>query len=843
MFMKDLKQALSIAKRELRGGLAGFRIFLACLTLGVAAIAGVGSISGAIEDGLKRDARKLLGGDVDLRLTHHEFSADQEAWMEANTLSQSQVAQMRAMAIRLDGEDRRLVELKAVDDAYPLFGELATKSGTTFDHDLKDEQGRWPAAIGPSLLERLSLSIGEGFRIGDVELYVSHLIDNEPDRGTQAFNLGPRVIIARGALDETGLVVPGSLIRYHMRLAIQNPEAVTGFVDQVKAEFPKAGWRIRDLENAAPNIQRFVDRVRMFLTLVGLTALLVGGVGIGNAVSAYLESRTGVIATLKCIGASSRLIFLTYLSQLLALGVIGTLLGAFIGSVTPMVVAPLLDGRLPVNLDIGFYPMPVLLAVLYGLLTVVLFSFLPLARAKMVRAADLFRSKMGALDGKIGWRNSLVVFVLALVLGALAIMTADQPKLAMVFVIGAIGALLVFRVTAWIVMRLAKAMPRSRNMRFRLAMDNLHRPGSPTASVVVSLGLGLTVMASIALIEGNLNNQVGKVLRGEAPGFYFIDIQPYQIDDFRDLMADFPGVSKSEDTPMLRGRLTALKGTPVEDITPPPEAAWILRGDRGLTWSRTPPENGKIVKGNWWPEDYSGDPLVSFDAEAAGHLGLDIGDQLTVNILGREVDVTIGNLREIDWTSMGINFVMVFSPGMLEHAPQSYISTAHIEESQENALERAIVDKFPNVSSIRVKEVLESVAEIVAQLGVAVRVIASIAIAAGVLVLAGAIAAGRQKRIYESVLLKVIGATRKDVMSAYILEYVIMGTITAVIAAGFGALASWAVITGFMEAEWTFLPEALILVLVLSVLTTVMLGGISAWSALGTKASPYLRND
>lgn len=298
-----LKLSWQLARRELRGGLKGFRVFLACLTLGVAAIAGVGSVSMAIVEGLRADAKTLLGGEIDLRLTHKAASAEQRQWLSDNSAAVSEIANMRAMAVTEDRLDRRLIELKAVDGAYPLYGAVTLSEVGALETALaRDAEGVPGAVVAPHLLERLGLERGDKFRLGEGTFRVADTVVDEPDPSTRAFNLGPRVLIAIDALEETGLVQPGSLIRYHYRVALGPDTDVTIWRERLKDAFPKAGWRIRDLENAAPNIQRFVDRVGLFLTLVGLTALVVGGVGVGNAVRAFLDSRAATIATLKCLG-------------------------------------------------------------------------------------------------------------------------------------------------------------------------------------------------------------------------------------------------------------------------------------------------------------------------------------------------------------------------------------------------------------------------------------------------------------------------------------------------------------------------------------------------------------
>ncbi len=837
--------ALKLALREMRGGLKGFRVFLACLALGVAAIAGVGSLSQALQAGLAADGRVLLGGDVDIRRTHQPADEDHLVWLNENAAMVSQLVRMRAMAIREDGEARRLIELKAIDDFYPLYGALELSEGVGRD-DLEMRNGVWGVIAAPQLAERLSLDIGDRITIGEATFEFRGTYLSEPDVGTQAFNLGPRVFIARDALAATELEQPGSLVRYHYRIRLADGADISTWVEDLNQTFPDAGWRVRALDNAAPNIQRFVLRVALFLTLVGLTALLVGGVGVGNAVNAFLRSRTATIATLKCLGAPSSTIFSVYLIQVGILSLVGIAIGLAIGGLGPALAVPFLADKLPVEARMGIFPAPLFLAAGFGLLVTLVFTLWPLARASSVPAATLFRDILDPKTVRPGAKMMVALGLSAAALLALAVGTADQPWVAAIFIVSAIGALIAFRGAATLAMAAARRMPRPKDSRLVLALANLYRPGAPTGSIIVSLGLGLTVLITVTMLEGNLSRQVSETFRGEAPGYYFIDIQPDQIDGFRQALDGFDGLDRYETVPMLRGRIVALDGVPVEEIEPHPDVAWMLRGDRGITWSAAPPSRGsEIVEGDWWPADYSdmSRTLASFDAEAGMHFGLEVGDTITVNVLGRELVAEIANFREIDWTSLGINFIMVFSPGLIQSAPQSYLATAYLDPDREVALERAVTDLYPNVSAIRVKEILENVDRILQDLSTAVTAIAAIAILAGVLVLAGAVAAGHARRIYESVVLKVLGATRRDILIAYVVEFSILGLITAVIAGVLGSIAAFVVIEEVMQADWIFIPEAAALTIAVALLATVSLGFAGTWVALGRKAAPLLRNE
>jgi len=754
------------------------------------------------------------------------------------------VIEVRAMARRIGGGKQRLVELKAVDDLYPLVGSLEIQGGLTLNEALSPVAGTDGAVVAESLLEKLELSVGDRLALGDAEFRIAGVIAREPDRVTRGVQLGPRVIVTRGGLDRTALLKPGSLSQYLYRIVLSSDAGTAPFIEALGEAFPDAAWRVRDPARAAPGLIRFVDRLTLFLTLVGLSALLIGGVGVGNAVHAFLTQRRPTIATLKCLGAPAGLVLRVYLLQVLGLAVIGVAGGLIVGAAAPLIAAPLLSDLLPVSLATGVYPGPLLLAAGFGILTTLVFSLGPLMLARDVPAAALFRQTVAGARRKLRWLDMGGLAFLTLSLMLLTVLSARDKPLAIWFVAGASIAFLAFRLAAALVMWLARTAPRARRPRLRLAIANLHRPGTPTPSVVLSLGLGITVLVAIMMIERNLSNRIEETVTDEAPSFFFIDIQPDQVGPFEALAASFPDAGPVRRVPMLRARITAIAGVPTADITPPPHFAWVTRGDRGITWSATPPRRGsKVVEGQWWPADYSGPPLISFDKAAADAFGIGIGDAMTFNILGREISAEIGNLREIDWATLGMNFMVIFSPGVLEGAPQINVATLRIPQDRELALETAVTQTFPNVSAIRVREILADINRIMTSIDTAMKAIAAIAITAGILVLSGAIAAGRRQRIYDAVVLKTLGATRTDVLATYLIEFALMGLATAGIAAAAGSLAAWAVTTHLMHLDWSFTPAAMIWTTVICVLATMGFGVLGAWRALGQKAAPLLRND
>jgi len=829
--------------RELRGGLKGFRILVACLALGVAAISGVGSLSQSIEAGLQRDAKKLLGGDVALRLLHREATEAQLGYLRANGRL-SAVVEMRAMARGIKYIDKRsLVELKAIDNLYPLIGKIALKKGKNLADALARKGGVWGAAVEANLLPKLKIKLGDMVKVGEGQFLITAIVDKEPDRVANILSFGPRLMIRAEALAETKLVQPGSQIRYRYRIQVPDGQNASDWIERLKAAFPKAGWRIRTTEQAAPGLQRFIDRMTLFLSFVGLTTLLVGGVGVTNAVDSYLESKTRVIATLKCLGAPSGLVFRIYFLQILALAGFGIVAGLIVGGLGPVAAISAMKGLLPVEPVADIYPLPLFLATIFGILVSLTFALWPLARAREVPAANLFRQSVQPANFRPHRKILTATFVGVVALSSLTIYASNDRWFAIWFVGGAILTLLLLRGGAGLLTWWTRRIDNIRHTELRLALANIHRPGAATASVVSSLGLGLSVLVAIALIEGNLSRQVNERLPVSAPAFFFIDIQPDQVAAFDRTVTGFDGAGDYKRVASLRGRIVKIAGVPVEEVDVVPGSAWAIRGDRALTYAAKPAEGTEIKAGKWWPENYQGPPQISLDANLARGFGVDLGDSLTLNILGREIEAKITSLRAIDWRSLRFDFAIIFAPGTLEAAPHSHIAALQAPRELEDPVEKAVTERFNNISVIRVREALQSAADILDGIGMAVRATASVTILGGALVLAGAIAAGRRRRVYDAVVFKTLGATRMRLLRAFLIEYGLLGLSTAVISGAIGTFTAWAVVVWLMDMQWKFIPQAVWLTLVVCLVVTLAVGFAGTWRALGQKAAPLLKNE
>ncbi|MGL3607479.1 ABC transporter permease [Rhizobium sp. G187] len=839
-----LSVALRIALRELRGGLKGFYIFLACIALGTGAIAAVNSVSGAITNAISSEGRTLLAGDMRFELDNRETTAEERAFLERfGDVSVS--TNLRSMARLADGSDQSLVEIKAVDQAYPLYGRLTAEPDRPLNELLAPEGDVYGALVAPLLLERMNIKVGDDLLVGNARFRITGTIANEPDAISDGFGFAPRFLTSRDALRASGLIATGSLVEHAYKIRFENPDQSAAAIrTEAERDFPAAGWSIRASDRAAPALAENVERFSQFLTLVGLTALIVGGVGVANAVRAFLDSKRTVIATLKCVGAPASVVVMVYLIQITLVATLGIALGLVLGAIAPMITASYLQGVLPISTEFTLYPRALLLAGIFGLLVTFAFAILPLGHARRVPATALFREQGFEESGLAPWPY-IVTMVLALgAMAALAIFTSEQQRIATIFLAAMAAGFVLLRLVAYLIALAAKRSPRINSAALRLAVGNIHRPGALTPAVTLSLGLGLSLLVALALIDGNLRRELTGNLPERAPNFFFVDIQGSEVERFRQVVEGLSPKGKLIEVPMLRGRVLELNGIDVAKVDVPPEGRWVLRGDRGLTYARNLPENSSLAEGEWWPADYAGEPLVSFSEEEGRELGLKIGDTITVNVLGRNITARLANFRKVQWESLSMNFVMIFSPNTFAGAPHAWLATLIDGEAtagDEATILRSVTQQFPTITTVRVKDAIEVVDKLVGQLATAIRAAAAIALIASVLVLSGALAAGNRARTHDAVILKTLGATRAMLIRAFTYEYMLLGTATAVFALASGGGIAWFVLTRIMKLPSAFLPDVAVSTIVIALVVTIGIGLAGTWRILGQKAAPVLR--
>jgi putative ABC transport system permease protein len=756
---------------------------------------------------------------------------------------------MRAMARRPDGSEQALVELKGVDAAYPLAGGVQLSDGMPLDEAIRREPG---AAIDAILLERLGLKVGDRLSLGTIEVPIRATIAAEPDKLVERLTVGPRVLVSLETLRRAGLVDPGSLIswRYALKLedgAGQSNNGLVAFRERVKQALPEGGYTIRDRRDPSPQVSKTLERLRQFLTLVGLTALLVGGVGVANAVATYIDRRRKVIAAFKSLGATSGTILAIHLLQVLMIAGIGIAIGIALGFLIPIALTTTLGDALPIKADLTIGARSLLTAIAYGLLVSLLFALWPLGRAEQVRAAVLFRDEVAPERVLPRLRVLALLAGVGSLLAGLAILTAEARLLALYYCLGVVGVFAVFVGLGSLIAWIARRVARPRRPELALAIRNLGAPGGLTRSVVLSLGTGLSLLVTVALVDASIITELTSRLPEESPNYFVLDIKPAESDAFHALVAREAPEAKISEAPMLRGRVVKLGERLAEQVKAAPEAQWVLNGDRGLTYSRDVPEGSTVVSGKWWPADYAGEPLVSFEAETAKGLHLKPGDTVTVNILGRNVTARISNLREVKWESLSLNFVMVFSPNTLAGAPANLLATITLPKGTPVTVEAKLAQQigraFPASTAIRVKDAIDAFNVIFSRVMVAVRAAGSVTLLAGAFVLAGALATAQRRRIQQAVILKTLGATSRRILRSHLTEYAVLAVLTAFISLLIGSLAAWVVLSRVMDVDFTFSGWAVAEAMVAAIALVALFGGFGTWRVLRAPPVPYLRSE
>lgn len=834
--MTSASMAWRIARRELRGGVRGFRVFLACLAIGVAAIAAIGTVRSAIEAGLSEQGAVILGGDAEVQLTYRYASPEERSWMEAQG-DVSEVLDFRSMLVT-QTEERALTQVKGVDDLYPLYGAVTLEPAIPLDAALAGEGGLPGIVVDRVLMDRLGLVVGDIAKLGAQEFAVMAALARLPDNSGGGFSLGPPSMVASSALAGSGLVAPGTLFETEYRIRSDLDPA------QMKADaetqLDGTGFRWRDRRNGAPGVAEFVERLSAFLVLVGLTGLAVGGVGVSAAVRAYLAEKTQVIATLRSLGATRRVVFQAYLMQIAVLAAIGTALGLIIGTAAPFFFAPLIEARLPVPVDFALRPKPLFEAALYGALSAALFTLWPLAQTDDIRAAALFRD---ARQGVTGLPRPIWIATCAgilLVLVTCAAYLTGLWRLTFWAAGGVLGAFVLLLLAASGIKALARRIaPRLASARIlRFALGAVGGPGREAHSVVVSLGLGLSVLAAVGQIDWNLRNAIATDLPDVAPAYFVVDIQPNQLDPLTGLLRGKTTVSRVETAPMLRGVITQINGQPAIEVA---GSHWVLEGDRGITYATTPPKGTTLTGGSWWGADYDGPPQISFAAEEAEEMGLSLGDSLTVNVLGRDITAEITSFREVNFSTGGIGFILSMNPAALQGAPHSHIATVYAEPEAEGALLREMAQAYPNITAIRVRDAIDRVSEVLSGIAAAVTYGALATLITGGVVLVGTAAAGERARVYEGAILKTLGATRGAVLANFLLRSALLGLTAGVIALVAGIGAGWAVSTFVMDTSFRVALPSALAIIVGGVVATLVTGLFFAWRPLAARPAQVLR--
>ncbi|HMN72202.1 MAG TPA: FtsX-like permease family protein [Rhodoblastus sp.] len=844
--MKLLATILSFARRDLRGGLKGFRVFLVCVAIGVAAVTSVTAVSQSLLASFAAQGRSMLGGDLTLARSLRMLTPDER--VSLSSLGRlSEIAILRAMA-RTPDDRAVMVDAKVVDDSYPLVGQLTLEPDQPLGRALASDNGVYGAVADATFIERAGLKIGDRFDVGNAHLVLKGEIRSEPDRIATGIGFGSRVMISRAAFEASGLGSTASLTRWVTRLALANPDVddnrVKAIADDILKRFPTAGWDARTRANVSPQLTRNVDRFTQFMALIGVVSLIVGGVGVSIAVGAFVDRKRESIAILKAVGASGGVAFTLVLVEMMLIAFAGALIGAAIGAASPFIAAYFAGPAIDLPFAPVFSGRAIAAGIAIGLLAALTFVVAPAGRAHDTPVAVLFRSTATMESGRLRARYVIGALVAFAAMIGLVYVLSTEKQIALMAIAGVAAAAAVLRAVGWAVAHGAAFGANIRNLPARLAFGNIRRPGAVTRPVVTSLGLGLTLLVVIVGVDGNVQRQLKSGDPGRTPDYFFADVQSSQADAFREMLKERRPDAAIEQVPMLRGRIVRVGARRAEDVKAEQNAAWVLDGDRGVTYAATPPPGSTVIAGKWWPADYKGPPLVSLDGDIARGLGLSVGDEIAVNVMGREIAAKIANLREVDWRSFGINFVLVFTPSTFAGAPHTELISLTMPPGAPPASGTLVSDvskAYPTVVTLAVREALQQALSLTEKISTAIRAASSVTLVTALLTLVGALAAGQRARLYDAVVLRMLGATRRRLILAYLIEFLTLGAATSVFALAAGSIAAQLIVTRLMKLDFVFDWPGLVAIVVIGCLTTIALGLVATWRTLGAKPARVLR--
>jgi putative ABC transport system permease protein len=840
---------LRVALIDLRGDLRRFTILLACLALGVGTITVVSSVSAAMQAALLDNARVLLGGDIEAQLSYRR--ADPAERQLFDSLGRTaEVVEVLGRGATAD--DSAFLSLRAVDGNYPLIGtlDIGESDGGSLAQLVAERDGLPGAVVDPLLLDRLHLAIGDTVRIGKADFAIRGTILSMPDSLSSSMQVGINVFVSLDGIERTGILGPGVLARYRYKIALDGVDFADA-ASRIREAFPQAGWQIRAPRDATDELARFFDIFGRFLVIVGLSSLLVGGVGVSNAVSAYITERQRSIATLKALGASGARILVHFLVQIGLLAALGILIGLVLGTALALLLLPLLGQMIGLGLPAFIDDGSLAIAAGFGALIAFAFSFAPLRRAQKLRPALLFRSAGMAVEGGLGWRDLvaplfwLPLLCAALGLFGLAVVATGRPEVVSWYAIGAVVSFIVLRLAGLGLQALLRALPPAPHALLRNAIKAIHHPGAPAPVVILSLGMGLALLLLIALIDGNLRHQLKQESIPNAPSFVFMDLFDDEVQSLKDWAGGRPEVESFEPMPMLRGTLSAINGEPMADrkASVAPEYQSLGEDESPLTFATELPEQSSLMEGTWWGKDYDGPGLVSITDRLRTGLGLKLGDELTFQVMGSEVSAKVASVRDFGWRNGAVTFGFVFSPSTFADLPVSYIGLLKVTSGRERPVQQDLVAQFPSLVFLPVSEAVESFGIVLGSVIGAVEAIGALAVLSGGLVLAGAMIAGRRQREADAVVMKVLGATRGDVVRAYVIEYGLLGLLSAVLASLLGLVGTWAFVTYVLQLELYIDPTIIVVVTVATVVLTIALGTLVTWSALSVRPARFLREE
>ncbi len=837
---------IKFAFKDLRGGLNKFWVFFICLFFGVLTISSIGTFRDSIKTGLQKEAAEILGGDISLTLAYRSASLDELTEIKSISSYFTEVISFRSMVSTINkGEEynQALVQIKSVDQNYPLIGKLKIEPDIDIVDALKKDAGNYGILVENILLKQLDLKVGSNLNLGKSEFNIRGTISSVPDIGSNGFSLGSKVILNTKALKNSGLLKQGTLFETNYYLRIPKNKDLENLKSLFFEKFNDKGFRWRDIRNPAPGIEAVVNRLYFFLTILGMSGLIIGGVGVSTSVSAYLNIKRGTIATLKTIGATTKILIKIYLIQILTMSFAGTLLGAMTGSYILKLAEPSLNKIIPFPLSVEIFIQPILISVVLGILISLIFSLVPLFNFCDKKITYLYRSH--SINSRLELPNLhqlFYIFLLILTLISIILIISSDIKLAVWFIFGSIFSYIILNLMAVLIKTLSKKLIITsqihKMLSLKLALASIGSENGENKSVLLSIGIGLVVLATMGQIEKNLESTLTNDIPKKAPLYFLIDIQKNQKEDLISLLKEEKLISDIKTAPMLRGFITKINNKDISELN---IDHWALRGDRGITYEAKPTTAENITKGKWWPSNYDGPPLISFAQNEADELGLKIGDTITVNILGRDLTGTVSSFREVNFATMGINFLMVFNPGALINAPHTNIATIYAPKKFETQIVKIITQKFPNITSVSVGETIKKIQEIIFKSSLIVKWCASLIIFLGFFVIIGALSTSEQNRVFESSILKTLGASKKIILLSILLRSIIIGSFAGLVAVFLGAIMSWVVISYFLNSDFSFYISSAIWITFTGIFISLITSSLFAIKPIKSKPARILK--
>ncbi len=847
--MRGFLAASRVGLKEMLGDLGRFTLLILCLAVGTALIAGVSTVGAAITSAVNENAATLMGGD--LELTRSDRSADVG---EIEILSRyGRIANVVDTNVRAESPtSEAFVDLIAAGPDYPLLGrvsspQLAANENPASLTDFAD--GRFGALVDPVMLDQLGLGIGDVIAIGGTEFTVRGFLTALPDDPVRGFRLGlPALIGTDGfaAVSDRTSPLPGlgTYFRYKLQLEPEgDPEAIRA---RLTAELG-GGWEIRSALDGLGPMLRYYRLFMNFLVIVGLASLLIGGVSVWSAMSAYVAERAGVIAVLRSLGAGRWRVFVHFFVQVLALALVGVGIGLLIGGAIGLVTLPVIGEAIGVPLDARLDIVALLVAAGVGLSTAFAFSYLPLVQAQGISPASLFRSR-GLGAPPIDWPSLLrsgeiVPLVVAglLFLWLAQILTGDW-LVVLAFAGASLAAVGILRLAIALFMLILKILPPARFAPLRRAIRAIVGATGNSAAIIVSIGLALATLVVVLVLGANLRNEFLGASVFDAPTLVASDLFPDEVEELEALAARPGGdIIRFTATPMLRGSFVALNDTPAEDLTGRgPEASFLLSGEIPLTWRAEMPATSRLVEGEWWTANHTGPALVSLHQNLRQGLDIRIGDELSFSVFGEIVTAEVANFRDYSWQG-GIDFLVAFSPGVLEDYPATLLGAVTAREGRETEVERMLAAEFFDVRFIAIGATLEQITAALSQLSFAAGAVGALAVSNGLLVLIGSLATGRRQRESDAVITKVLGAQRFEIAGAALVQFSILALLATLVAIPIGVGLAFSLSRVLLDVAFTLDAPTLALVGLGAIVITALLGGMTLWRVLSLRPARLLR--